>query len=257
MKAAIISLFLIFAVRFANGCECFQSLSFDLMIYDQAVHVVELRIEKETEKDFNQAINQYRKDTTAYGPDSFEMPSKKFDQYEVSIVEVLKGSPGVIKELRYMDLDSDCHISLMPGRNYIIYFHTDSMLKNGIGELHYCDRRLQGGTERYQSELAILKLFKEKPTGPFYIDQSDIIDGMDRWILIEGSFKDSKRHGKWVIYEPIVTGQPPSSRPEKMMVIKYKLDEAYYYDYFPPSNRWKQHYLTEPYIEFYKPESWR
>ncbi|MEM6380758.1 MAG: hypothetical protein AAF705_21425 [Bacteroidota bacterium] len=209
-----ITLLLVTILGYTNAlsaCECSksQSISFDLLEYHWASHILEVRILKEIPDDYEERLAQYQQDTMGWDkpfpPVPFPLRNTRYVDFEIEIVESFKGVlKSSIIRLR-ADWGSSCAWELEVGETYIFYF-VEPEIEEDISflEVAACQRKVKIDEDHYASEIKALRLLKNTKEGSFVIDQSELLTTKGQsYKPVKGFLKNGKLHGKISITEPL------------------------------------------------------
>ena len=211
MKKEIVILALFLSLpNIVFGCTCYAIESFNLHCYDNSSNIVEIKIIEKVHENYDERLEQYHIDTTNWNigepPIQPIRPPNTFVEFTIEIIKVYKGEVKMTtRTLRANDLNTSCHWEPEVGMSYIFYLGSTTINNNDETiEIFGCQRRIRTDNKNYNSEIMALTILKDKKDGKFKVDQSELSKNLNqKFISIQGEFRNGKRHGKWKIAEPI------------------------------------------------------
>ncbi len=232
--------------------------SFDIQNYDESINIAEIKVIDKIDDNYEEKLAQYQKDTIGWNkkhPPIPMLPPNNFTEFNTEIIEVFKGklTKRIIK-LRATDKNSSCYWEPEIGKKYIFYFgeKTDNE-ETEVIEIGGCQRRIRVDSKNYSSEIKALRIFKEKKQGEFKIDQSNLANSSDKtYYSIKGKFKNGRRHGKWILAEPISYSKSKKEPRKKVLILKYINGKLKTIKYFRPNNNHVKNHFTRRWIYYYE-----
>lgn len=257
-KIITISVLIVSISNTIFGCSCYMVNSFDLSDFDESINIAEIKVLEKLKGDYEIRLAQYKIDTTnwdkEYPPPPLRPPDD-YSEFQIEVIEIFKGSLNLsIIELRATGKYSSCYWEPEVGKTYIFYFgELLTERDNEIVEIGGCQRRIRNDSKNFNSEVEALKTFKEKRSGKFEIDQSDLINDLDRpYISIRGRFKKGKRFGRWIIAEPIIYSKDIKQPRKKLLVLRYKDGNLISIKFFEPNNAQMNNYILRRWKYYYE-----
>ncbi len=255
-----VSLIIVLIVSFSNaifGCICYGIESFSLNRYDESVNIVEIEVLEKIKDDYEDRLAKFKVDTINWNkkhPPLPLLPPNNYTEFKIAIVEVFKGkiNKSTIK-LRANERNFSCYWEPKIGKNYIFYLGETTMIgKNETVEIFGCQRTIRFDSKNYETEKNSLKILKEKEHGRFKIDQSVLMKNPNKkYISMRGKFRNGRRHGRWIIAEPISYSKMETIPQEKVLVLRYKNGNVISVKYFEPKNEHIKYYFTRIWRNYY------
>ena len=241
---------------FISACTRYETRSFNLYSYDESINIIELLITEKVKSDYEARKAQYEIDTTNWNkakrPKPFS-PLPNYTDFEIEIIEIYKGKANPkITKLRASGLNSSCYWEPKIDESYIFYLD-EIEFENGVEyiEISTSPRLLNVKTSYYHSEKVAIKLLEAKSEGKFKINPSNLCSEIGKYFPVQGKFKNGKRHGKWIIAEPVNRSSRCKIKPQKkVLVLNYKKGNLIFINYFSPKNEngeWNFVFFLESY----------
>jgi len=232
--------------------------SFDIQVYDESSNIAEIKVIDKIDDGYEERLAKYQNDTIGWNkeyPPIPMLPPNNFTEFNVEVIEVFKGNlkKGKIK-LRVIDKNSSCYWEPKTEKSYIFYFG-ERIDQKGIEliQIGGCQRRIRTDSNNYLSEANALRIFKDKNQGKFVVEQSDLINPPNKpYFSVKGKFKNGKRHGKWIIAEPIGYSKKETKHQEKVLILKYKNGKLMAVKYFKPNNNHTENYFIRHWKYYYE-----
>ena len=232
--------------------------SFDIQIYDESNNIAEIKVIEKVKDDYEERLTQYQKDTIGcrkiYPPIPF-LHLNDFTEFNVEVIEVFKGNlrKGKMK-LRTTDKNSSCYWEPKIGNNYIFYFGKVIDRKGReLIEIGECQRRIRTDSKEFSSETTALRILKAKKQGRFRIEQSDLTNSSNKpYFSVKGKFKNGKRHGKWILAEPISYSKTDTEYQEKILILKYKNGKLISVKHLKTNNSRIKNYFSRHWKYYYE-----
>jgi len=237
-------IFLFILTNSAYCCTCYVPGSFSLSAFDRFPNIVEMKIIKELPS------------SETKDPFGFE-----YSGFEIEVLEVFKGKIELeLKKLSVYGGFSSCDWIPKAGSQYLFYLgennsETEGMFATRMG----CQRRFVTDDSESKSEIEALRIIRDKTNGKVKIDQTILLEepGKQNYYSVIGKMKNGKRHGKWILAEPLNYSRSDFSPQSKVIEIKYRLGEVVSVIHHPYkeerdrekfAERWNQYYesLIQP-----------
>ncbi len=199
------------------ACSCgSHSSSFNLMTYDQAYDVVEVRFHGPA------AENASSKDDS----DAAWAKNYGFNLVSGEVISAFKGkmTPGKTV-FRSPNSGGACGFRPELDQTYLIYLYQGEPFE-GLPrlELTACQRKLMAerSLSSYFSEKCILEDLQEAAGTLSASQLAGPLDSLYEVAVLSGGFVNGKRHGNWQIYSPLLRLSKPKESGKLLSILKYQ-----------------------------------